>query len=428
MAPVAGKVYAGETPNAIVCDMGGTSFDVSVIRDGYIKFTRETWLGGMFTGHMTGLSSVDVKSIGAGGGSIAWIDSGGPPARRAGERRSGPGPGLLRPRRRRADRDRRGRRPRLHRPGLLPRRPDRARSGAGARRRSRRRSPSRSGWTPEQAAYAILAVANEHMVTAIRDITINEGLDPRDSVVVAGGGAGGLDDRAHRRGARLRPGARAADGGGALGLRRPVLRRRHRVQHQPARRHEPLRPRRVNAGLGAARAPDGRVLRSARDRRQPARRKEFFVEARYPYQVWELEVPLRRAAARERGRRRARWSTTSTSSTSASSPSRSPASTSSASTGRVARPRCSPSRSSAGSSRTGPTPSPPDSRRRALVRPPDAPVEAAVYLGDVPGRRPSRLDGPAIVEEPTTTVVVYPGWSATVTTSGDYLPRARRTR
>src|SRR5262245_13883274 len=76
-APVAGKVYAGDSRNAIVCDMGGTSFDVSVIRDGYIKFTRETWLGGAFTGHMTGLSSVDVKSIGAGGGSIAWIDSGG---------------------------------------------------------------------------------------------------------------------------------------------------------------------------------------------------------------------------------------------------------------------------------------------------------------------------------------------------------------
>ena len=61
----------------IVCDMGGTSFDVSLVRDGYIKFTRETWLGGQFTGHMTGLSAVDIKNIGAGGGSIAWIDPGG---------------------------------------------------------------------------------------------------------------------------------------------------------------------------------------------------------------------------------------------------------------------------------------------------------------------------------------------------------------
>ena len=77
MAPVAGRVYAPQESNVIVCDMGGTSFDVSLVRDGYIKFTRETWLGGQFTGHMTGLSAVDIKNIGAGGGSIAWIDAGG---------------------------------------------------------------------------------------------------------------------------------------------------------------------------------------------------------------------------------------------------------------------------------------------------------------------------------------------------------------
>ena len=40
-------------------------------------FTNETWLGEPFAGHLTGLSSVDVRSIGAGGGSIAWVDAGG---------------------------------------------------------------------------------------------------------------------------------------------------------------------------------------------------------------------------------------------------------------------------------------------------------------------------------------------------------------
>ena len=78
MAPGRGQgLRRTTTEDVIVCDTGGTSFDVSVIRDGDIKFTRETWLGETFTGHITGLSSVDVKSIGAGGGSIAWIDSGG---------------------------------------------------------------------------------------------------------------------------------------------------------------------------------------------------------------------------------------------------------------------------------------------------------------------------------------------------------------
>ncbi|MDX6563476.1 MAG: N-methylhydantoinase, partial [Gaiellales bacterium] len=80
LAPVAAKHYAGvegKGDNIIACDTGGTSFDVSLVRDGLIKFTRETWLGGRFVGHMTGMSSVDVRSIGAGGGSIAWMDPGG---------------------------------------------------------------------------------------------------------------------------------------------------------------------------------------------------------------------------------------------------------------------------------------------------------------------------------------------------------------
>lgn len=94
MAPVAGRSYgqaeAGRR-EIIVCDTGGTSFDVSLVRDGMVKFTRETWLGERFTGHITGLASVDVASIGAGGGSIAWIDSGG--LMRVGPQSAGSEPG-----------------------------------------------------------------------------------------------------------------------------------------------------------------------------------------------------------------------------------------------------------------------------------------------------------------------------------------------
>ena len=80
MAPVAGRHYAAidaGTETAIVTDAGGTSYDVSLVRRGRIPRTRETWLGSRFTGHMTGFPSVDVRSIGAGGGSIAWVDDGG---------------------------------------------------------------------------------------------------------------------------------------------------------------------------------------------------------------------------------------------------------------------------------------------------------------------------------------------------------------
>ncbi len=77
MAPLVGAAAAPEAEVVVVCDMGGTTFDVSLVERGRVRHTREAWLGEQFVGHLTGLSSVAVQSIGAGGGSIAWIDSGG---------------------------------------------------------------------------------------------------------------------------------------------------------------------------------------------------------------------------------------------------------------------------------------------------------------------------------------------------------------
>jgi N-methylhydantoinase A len=80
MAPVAGRHYAAGASGCgtvIIADTGGTTFDVSLVRDGQIPRTRETWIGPVHHGHITGFPSVDVTSIGAGGGSIAWVDEGG---------------------------------------------------------------------------------------------------------------------------------------------------------------------------------------------------------------------------------------------------------------------------------------------------------------------------------------------------------------
>ena len=79
-APVAGRHFAaldGGGMTAIVTDAGGTTFDVSLLRDGEIPTTRETMVGDQTSGYITGFPSVDVRSVGAGGGSIAWVDSGG---------------------------------------------------------------------------------------------------------------------------------------------------------------------------------------------------------------------------------------------------------------------------------------------------------------------------------------------------------------
>jgi N-methylhydantoinase A len=416
MAPVAGRLYAGSEPDAIVCDMGGTSFDVSVIRDGYIKFTRETWLGGMWTGHMTGLSSVDVKSIGAGGGSIAWIDSAG--LLRVGPQSAGavPGPacyGLG------------GDEPTVTDAavalGYID--PDYFLGGrlkldadkAGAAVQAGVAEPL--GIELERAAYSILAVANEHMVAAIKDITINEGLDPRASIIVAGGGAGGMaiGRIAEELGCKrvLTPrtaGALSATGG----LFSDVV-----TEFSISRRVDTNRfdYDAVNEGL----AQLDRQIEDFFDRLETSaekRRKEFFVEARYPYQVWELEVPLhagrfedegdvgrmveafhdvheRVFAVKEPGRylECIYWKGRATAT--------------------LPKPRL-PHVDTNGAG-------PPELQavRRAFFGS-DGAVDTPIYLGSALSAG-QRLSGPAIVEEPTTTVVVYPGWSLTVTVTDDYL-------
>ncbi|MEJ6010441.1 hydantoinase/oxoprolinase family protein [Novosphingobium aquae] len=74
--PAAGSVAAGEIavvaglPDAICCDMGGTSIDVAVVTNGIPERRHTADIGGIVTGQ----SAIDVESVGAGGGSIAWID------------------------------------------------------------------------------------------------------------------------------------------------------------------------------------------------------------------------------------------------------------------------------------------------------------------------------------------------------------------
>ena len=138
MAPVAGRHYAqaDDLPREalIVTDTGGTSFEVSLVENGSIPWTREAWLGERYSGDITGFPAIDVKSIGAGGGSIAWVDDGG--LLRVGPQSAGaePGPRLLPRRRRQSDPDRCLRCARLSRSRPLPQRHNPARSGRRLRR------------------------------------------------------------------------------------------------------------------------------------------------------------------------------------------------------------------------------------------------------------------------------------------------------
>ena len=179
-----------ETDSAIVTDAGGTSYDVSLIRRGEIPRTRETTVGEGRYRVMTGFPSVDARSIGAGGGSIAWVDNGG--LLHVGPRSAGavPGPacygegggeptvtdaclvlGFIDPG--------------FFLGGEMALDAEFAREAMASMSASH--SVSRRG-----AAAAVFQLATEHMVDAIEQITLVQGVDPTAAVMVAGGGGGGL--------------------------------------------------------------------------------------------------------------------------------------------------------------------------------------------------------------------------------------------
>ena len=169
--------------------MGGTSADIGIVtEDGITEASaRDTWIGG----YPLLVPMLDVHTIGAGGGSIAYVDEGG--AFRVGPRSAGrrPGPGLLRPRRRGADDQRRARRARPARPRALPRRPDDS-STASAAVEAVGRLAEQLGLPLAETAEGILTIANSNMARAIRSRTIEKGHDPREFALVAFGGAGPL--------------------------------------------------------------------------------------------------------------------------------------------------------------------------------------------------------------------------------------------
>ena len=158
--------------------MGGTTFDVSALRGRQLVVTPEATFGM----EMLGIPKIDVRSVGAGGGSIAWVDAGG--LLRVGPQSAGarPGPACYGLGGTEADGDRRQRRARHHRSGLFPRRQDQARPRARPRPRSAAIAKQLK-LKPLDAAYAIYTTSNHNMIAAIEDITVNEGIDPRDSLL-----------------------------------------------------------------------------------------------------------------------------------------------------------------------------------------------------------------------------------------------------
>jgi N-methylhydantoinase A len=172
--------------DAVSLDMGGTSADISLMVDGATRVTSDWYVE---YGYPIRFPSVEVSTIGAGGGSIAWIDTAG--SLRNGPQSAGSDPGP-------ACYGRGGEKPTNTDANLsLGRLGERLIGGAMTLDRSAaERAVSRIGEPLDldttEAARAILEVANANLADAIRLALIRRGHDPRDFVLVAFGGAGPL--------------------------------------------------------------------------------------------------------------------------------------------------------------------------------------------------------------------------------------------
>jgi N-methylhydantoinase A len=293
MAPVAGRYFGALDEDAstiIVADTGGTTYDVSLVRKGVIPVTRDTWIGPQYSGLMVGFPWVDVRSVGAGGGSIASVDAG--RLLHVGPQSAGavPGPVCY---------GRGGTRvtvsdaslvlghldPTFFLGGQMPL--DRA----AAESAIARQVAKPLGLDVTRAAAAILAVATENMAQAIVDITVNQGIDPRDAVLIGGGGAAGLNSVqiARRLGCRrlVIPAV-----GAALSAAGALMSDLRADFHQACLVHTGHFDRAaVNAVLRALRQRC-EAFAAAADADRGAMSIHFTAEARYASQVWEIEAPV----------------------------------------------------------------------------------------------------------------------------------------
>jgi len=293
MAPVGGNFYLDKLKNinhAIITDLGGTTFDISLIKDGKIPRTNETWIGQKYRGHMTGFPSVDVRSIGAGGGSIAWVDEGG--LLHVGPQSAGsnPGPSCY------------------NNGGVEPTVTDAAlvcgilnpnyflggdlTLNLPKAKESIKKIARKLKMTIYNAAISILDVVTENMAQEIKNLTIHQGFNPSQSALIAGGGASGINivNLAKRLDSKVvliphlgpvlsAAGAMIADITNEFSITMPVSTKN-------------LNFSKVNKTLKDLNHKCEKFTKDT-GLNFLSKKIEYFIEAKYVDQVWEIEVPIK---------------------------------------------------------------------------------------------------------------------------------------
>jgi N-methylhydantoinase A len=195
--PVGGIIASAEIgkrlgyQNVIAFDMGGTTAKASLIKDGEASVAEGYHIGGYASGQPVMLPVIDVVEVGAGGGSIAWIDEVG--GLKVGPQSAGGDPGPV-------CYDHGGEDPtvtdanvvlgrisdKYFLGGEMPLNIDKARKAIG------NKVASKLGFSVEETALGIIKIAVANMSFAVRGVSVEKGYDPREFVLVASGGAGPL--------------------------------------------------------------------------------------------------------------------------------------------------------------------------------------------------------------------------------------------
>ena len=276
---VVGAAYTAQASgydNLLTFDMGGTSTDVAPVVAGRVQITTESIVAGI----PIKFPMVDVHTVSAGGGSIAWVDDGG--ALRVGPRSAGASPGP-------ASYGRGGSEPTVTDADLLLGylSGDAVLGGEVVLRSElAERALAALGheleMTALEVAHGIVQVADAEMVRALRVISVERGLDPREFVLVAFGGAGPLHacSLADELGMRTVVVPRACGVLSALGLTVSDLRRDYVTPLFAAL------PLAASAGVDAAYVEMER--RAGRELQEPV--LERLADLRYRGQSFELTV------------------------------------------------------------------------------------------------------------------------------------------
>ena len=409
-------LYIGEPwdlKNIITVDMGGTSFDITLTRDGRANVSKNI----DFLRYRIGIPMIQVETLGAGGGSIGWIDAMGLLQMGPQSAGSEPGPACY---------DQGGEKPTTTDANLVLGylNPDGLVGGRlplnveAARKAISTGLATTLNLSVEQAAFGMFTIVNNNMVNAIRRVSVERGYDPRDFVLNCAGGATGahITALAREMGIRRVLVSKLASGLCAYGQIISDVKYNHMA---PA-------PVRLEGGAASARLDAIFARLEARGRddlkndgftedRISIRRS---LDMRYVGQVHECTVDVdpftldEAALATLKAAFHARHEELYTYSEPSSVVE--VVNVESAITGRVDRPKrmtVAPGHG-AQSAMAG--------TRQMIFAADGTARETNVYIGAKLGAG-DRIQGPAVIEEVTTTLVIEPGWTAELHASGVYV-------